>query len=463
MKYERLLCLVTNSSDMLICDIWIFPVQTKKFRFLLKRTRQKRFADIREGKWKQPIAAKLPLAWSLFKPTAGNSWNSLQVDLVQTHTLQQQLEDMWKADVKDTNRQDGPKMSRKNRYTFDLMEGCVKFNDGHYELQLQWRPYAPCLPQHRELALRRWTSLKRDFQRNYAIREGYVNPVQSYIEKGYCRQNPTDEASANTTWYLPHHAAINPREPSKVRVVFYRPGKWQGLSHSDALIHGPDLANSLVGVLTRFRMHPVTVVADVQEMLHQVRRQQRDCDALRFVWWPNGDIMKEPVHYQMVVHLFGTTLSRSITNVCLKVVTKGYCREFDPDAASIGLNDFYVEDRLVSFRDDETAKKFVPQIISVLVKCGFKLTAWLRNSQNVLPTTLEAEKWRPIELELNSGTELCERALGVHWNEDRDAFGFSVEENGNVTKDCTINIWYVVFMYWGEGPQGHRIKPLITQ
>jgi len=53
-------------------------------------------------------------------------------------------------------------------------------------------------------------------------------------------------------------------------------------------------------------MHPVAVVADVQEIF-QVRALQRDCDAVRFVRWPNGDLTKDLVDYQMVVHLFGLT------------------------------------------------------------------------------------------------------------------------------------------------------------
>ena len=47
---------------------------------------------------------------------------------------------------------------------------------------------------------------------------------------------------------------------------------------------------------------------------------------------------------------------------------------------------FCMDDCLVSFRDDETAVTIVPQISSMLVKCGFKLTKWLSNSQNVLGT-----------------------------------------------------------------------------
>jgi len=55
------------------------------------------------------------------------------------------------------------------------------------------------LPQNSELALYRLTSLRR-LQRDDVLREGYVNAVRSYIEKGYCRQIPTDEVSTNTTW-----------------------------------------------------------------------------------------------------------------------------------------------------------------------------------------------------------------------------------------------------------------------
>ena len=290
------------------------------------------------------------------------------------------------------------------------------------------------------MALRRLTSLKRHLQRDDVFREGYVNAVQSYIEKGYCRRIPTDEVSTNTMCYLPHHAVINPRKPGKVRVVFDCAAKWQDVSLIDVLLHGPDLANSLVGMLTRFRMLPVAVVADVQEMFHRVRVKQSACDVLRFVWWPNGDLTKDPFDYRMVVHLFGSTCSPSIANLCLKRVAKDHGREFDPEAGSIVLNNFYVDVSLVSFRDDEKAMKMVSQISSMLVKCGFKLKKWLSNCQIVLGTIPEAERSQSVELELNSSSDLCERVVGVHWNVNRDAFGFktSAKQNGNVTKSTVL-------------------------
>ena len=53
---------------------------------------------------------------------------------------------------------------------------------------------------------------------------------------------------------------------------------------------GPDLVNSLVGVLTRFRKNKVALVADVKAMFHQIKVDPRDQNALRFLWWTKGDL-----------------------------------------------------------------------------------------------------------------------------------------------------------------------------
>ena len=63
--------------------------------------------------------------------------------------------------------------------------------------------------------------------------------------------------------------------------------------------------NSLIGVLLRFRQEPVPVMTDVKAMFHQVLFHPKDIDALRFLWYPYGDLNKEPKEFRMLVHLFG--------------------------------------------------------------------------------------------------------------------------------------------------------------
>ena len=62
--------------------------------------------------------------------------------------------------------------------------------------------------------------------------------------------------------------------------------------------------NHLVGTLIRFRQERIAITADIEAMFHQVCVMEEDCDYLRFLWWPQGDLTKDPEDYQMLVHLF---------------------------------------------------------------------------------------------------------------------------------------------------------------
>ena len=93
------------------------------------------------------------------------------------------------------------------------------------------------------------------------------------VAKGYAQRVPNDrlEGSSGKVWYLPHHLVYHPKKPQKIRVVFDCSARHEGTSLNDQLMSGPDLTNSLVGVLTRFRQDRVTFMADVEAMFYQVR------------------------------------------------------------------------------------------------------------------------------------------------------------------------------------------------
>ena len=59
--------------------------------------------------------------------------------------------------------------------------------------------------------------------------------------------------------------------------------QFSGSSRNEVLLVGPDLTNSLLGILLRFRQEPVAVVADVQQMFYcfYVNREHRNY--LRFL------------------------------------------------------------------------------------------------------------------------------------------------------------------------------------
>ena len=120
------------------------------------------------------------------------------------------------------------------------------------------------------------------------------------------------------------------RNQRKTRVVFDCLAKYRDTSLNGQLSQGPELTTSLVGVLTRFRKGPVALKADVKNKFLQVRVPLEDANALRFLWWPNGDLQSEPEEYQMLVHLFGVTCSPSCARFALKQTAEDNKNDFDP-------------------------------------------------------------------------------------------------------------------------------------
>lgn len=165
------------------------------------------------------------------------------------------------------------------------------------------------------------------FQRDKFLSTKYTEVIEGYIETGYARMVPqstdsfqSDQLDSNTSmlWYLPHHPVYHAHKPGKLRVVFDCSAIYRGTSLNDQLLKGPDLVNSLVGVLTRFREQRVAKVEDIEAMFHQVQVIEKDCNTPRFLWWPWGDISRDHVDYQMLVHIFWCFIITQLSQLCTK-------------------------------------------------------------------------------------------------------------------------------------------------
>ena len=128
--------------------------------------------------------------------------------------------------------------------------------------------------------------------------------------------------------------------------------KYRGKSLNDELLQGPDLTNSLVGLLTRFRQESVAFLSDVEAMFHQVRVNPEDRSALRFLWWPDGNLDLEPEEFMMTVHLFGAVSSPSCATFALKKTAKDNREDFSTEAVRTVDRNFYVDDCLKSVRSE---------------------------------------------------------------------------------------------------------------
>ena len=196
---------------------------------------------------------------------------------------------------------------------------------------------------------------------------------------------------------------------------------------NDQLLTGPDLTNSVVGVLTRFREEQVASSADIECMFHQIRVAPADRDAFRFLWWPDGDLTQEPVDHRMEVHLFGATSSPSCSNFALRKTEEDSKGEFSEEVVKTVKRNFYVDDCLKSVKSAESAVELVHQLQDILSKGGFRLTKWSCNSSEVLDSIPRVERAKSVlDLDLDKGKLPIQRTLGLHWDMTSDKFWFNV-------------------------------------
>lgn len=242
--------------------------------------------EVCSGDCDQPYAIRTRLGWAIRGPlysTCIKEEIHVHFQNISDVLLQQQLERMWTTDFDDKGRDESKSMSVEDKHAMQIMESSITFENGHYRLGLPWRDENTCLPNNMALARARLQQLKRKMSRDPSLHQKYAETINDYVSKGYAREVTHMDTDSKRVWYLPHHPVVNANKPGKLRMVFDCAAKYDGISLNSKLLEGPDLNNSLVGVVTRFRQEQVALAADVEAMFHQVRVLEKDCDALLFL------------------------------------------------------------------------------------------------------------------------------------------------------------------------------------
>ena len=149
------------------------------------------------------------------------------------------------------------------------------------------------LPNIRPLAERGLSNLEQSLDKDSERAKAYYDTVESYIAKDHARKlSPTETApkEPKNTWYMPHHAVTNAKKLEKIGIVFDAAAPYKGTWLNGQLVTGPNLLNSLIGVIMRFRLHAVAMIVEIETMFFQVQVIEKDQPSLRFLWRsPNRD------------------------------------------------------------------------------------------------------------------------------------------------------------------------------
>ena len=169
------------------------------------------------------------------------------------------------------------------------------------------------MPNNYSSAVSQLKSLERRLEKDENLKQRYKETIDVDVQKGFVRI--LDEAEDENTktdleWYVPHLPVLNPNKPDKVRRVCNAASKFGGVSLNDNLMAGPDLLQSLIGIIFRFREKKIALTADVEAMFLQVK-------VLRLLWRENNT---DPISvYEYGRHIIGAKRSPACVNYALQL------------------------------------------------------------------------------------------------------------------------------------------------
>lgn len=243
--------------------------------------------EVINSKGDGPFAVRTRLGWIVNGPLGRHDGTEIachqtvQCNRSSIAKVEQLLISQHNQDFSEKASEDKPEMSMEDRKFMTCANSSVTLKDGHYYLDLPFRRNVLVMPNNGSVAEQRLLGLKRKLEKNEHFKKEYINFMADVTEKGYAEVVPSEqlEKTDGRVWYIPHHGVYHPKKQT-LRVVFDCSASYQGKSLNSELLQGPDLTNSLIGVLLRFRKEPVAVMTDIRSMFYRVRVSANDIDFL---------------------------------------------------------------------------------------------------------------------------------------------------------------------------------------
>jgi len=306
---------------------------------------------------------------------------------------------------------------------------------GRYIVCLPFKQSHPVLGSSRVHAIRRLKQLEGRLLQQPDRYDEYRKFMDEYLNLGHM-ELVEDDDNDPSRYYIPHHYVLKESSTTtKLRVVFDASAKTSsGYSLNDCLMTGPTLQDSLVNLLTRFRVHPIAFTADLAKMYRQIKVSPSDSNMQRIVWRDSPqDQIKE---YRLLTVTYGTASAPYLATKVLQQLATDERIAF-PLASKILLTDMYVDDLMTGAANETDALEIQRQLLLLTERGGFQLRKWSSNSSTLL-SALNPEM-RETETMLNFDSDQTVKALGVFWNTTQDVFQFkltfdNITPSGELTK-----------------------------
>ncbi|XP_043198573.1 uncharacterized protein LOC122368576 isoform X1 [Amphibalanus amphitrite] len=298
-----------------------------------------------------------------------------------------------------------------------LIEAGLQHHDDHWEASYPWVKDPKELKDNRQAALAVLNSTERRLKKHPEHASVYQTQIQDMVDRGVARKITEEEAAGydGPIRYISHHEVLKPDSKSTpCRIVFNSSARFQGQILNDFWAKGPDLLNSLLGILLRFRGDSVGVVGDVKKMYHSVKIPLLDQHTHRFLWRDLEE--REPDTYVMTSVSFGDRPAGAIATLAMRKTAEQGQAQF-PGAARVVIENTYMDDVIFSTASRDEATVITQDVEKMLKTGGFHMKRWVMSGE------------KP-----DQERDLTDKVLGVSWKPEQDMFCFQTQLNFNQKK-----------------------------
>lgn len=383
--------------------------------------------ELIEGPKNSPALSRTKLGWIVhgnvaqFKGRLDHYVNFLvRDDEAHSEDLHDMVKHFFTIESLGVKYQD-TKSIKEDEEAENLIKNISRRKNGRWETGLLWKDTEETLPDSKNVALQRFRFIERKMSLDQDFGQAYSQKIKEYKEKGYIRKlsMEEEEESHKKIWYLPHFGVVNPNKPGKIRLVMDAASKVDGKCLNDFLYKGPDLLNSLISVIAKFREKPIAFSADIREMFHMIEINDEDQHAQRIIWRdsPANDFET----YVVQVMIFGAVSSPYSAQYIKNINALEYEKVY-PEAVDAIINRHYMDDYIDSSESPEKASKLINEVIAIHKMGGFELRGWISNSEEV---------FQNIPEELRTAEKIFEdsapqRVLGLRWLPKEDVLSFCI-------------------------------------
>ncbi|KAK3541683.1 hypothetical protein QTP86_000569 [Hemibagrus guttatus] len=376
-----------------------------------------------------PAAVHTRLGWTLQGPipsmgcTAARQCLLTSMALIQDE-LFQNVQRLWQLDTVPQWEGKEVTRSKQDQDAFQLLEMKTLTLEiegiNRLATPLLRRKDMPLLNAPMESVLLTLRSVERRLLKDPIRAEVYKEEMRKLLETGAVREVVESIPGSPECWYIPHHIVSH---NGKFRIVFNCSHQYQGQSLNQYLLPGPTLSASLLGVLIRFREHPVAVSGDIKAMFHQIRLFPEDRPLLRFLW-RDLKMDETPKILEWQVLPFGTTSSPCCATYALQRHVRQH-PQMDEAIRFLVERCFYVDNCLQSLPTADAARNLIDQLRNILSGAGFEIRQWASNDPGVLSHLPSNARAVSVELWLTQEkSDIPESTLGLSWNWQRDTLSY---------------------------------------